>query len=1089
MKAPELSARRRWRHPQLAIQVAALLLGLLLAVASATLLAAPSLAQGSALEYTPSSANQLVDPARLAGFDFESLNFSRGGRVTAVTGVIGQPLVYYFGSTGGGVWKTTDAGNTWDNVTDGYFGVGSVGAITVAASDPNVIYVGTGSACPRGNISNGDGMYRSTDAGRTWKHIGLEAAGQVGRVRVHPSDHDLVYVAALGNIFGPNEERGVYRSKDGGTSWEKVLFVSDGTGFVDLSMDPTNPRILYAAAWRAERKPWTNISGSEDGGIWKTTDGGDTWTKLAGGLPEGLVGRIGVAVSPANPDRVWALIEAEGEKGGVYRSDDGGESWRRTNGDANIRQRPWYYTHIYADPHDANTVYALNVGLFRSVDGGSTFAEQIRVPHGDNHDLWINPLDPRNLINGNDGGANVSFDGGESWSWQMNQPTAEIYRMEVDDQWPYRVYGSQQDNSTISIPSHGFVSWNRQPPDWYPVGGCESGHIAVDPRNPNVVYAGCYGGSISRIDRETGVAREIIAYPQLQLGQAARNLKYRFQWNAPIRLSPHDPSILYHTSQFVHRSLDEGQRWNVISPDLTTDNEEQQDYAGGPISRDSTGVEVYNTIFAFEESPHRKGELWAGSDDGRIHVTRDDGGTWTEVTPQGFPAGATVNVISHSAHDPDRMFVAAYRYRVNDFAPYVYRTVDGGRSWTLLTDGTNGIPPTHFTRSVVEDPVRKGLIFAGTEYGLYVSFDDGAHWQRFGDDEKLGDDLPVSPVTDMAIHRDDLVLATQGRSFWILRDLSALRQIDQVADRPLHLFEPAVAHRGGSPAKFWFWAASKPEEPVKLEVLDGEEVLNSWEWKPSAEGDRDEGEGRGGGGFRGFGGGRFTVEEGVNAFDWPLRLEAPEAPEGVVHWGGTPGLAVLPGEYQIRLSSGDWSQSQTLRVDRWPHLPATDEELAEQYELGRRVAGRLDEIFDAIVEIRDLKSQAQGITGRMKKAGIEDEELPKMAEELGEKLSAVEEELTQVKSKSGQDPLNFPPQIDNQYVELYAYVVASNHRPPAAAHERLADLDPELDELLGQMRSIVETDVAAFNAKADELDIPALAVGGDEDDEETTEQP
>jgi photosystem II stability/assembly factor-like uncharacterized protein len=1086
MNAPDAVSETSHRSRPLAAPLfAGLLLAALLLTASGATLGAPALAQGSAHDHAADPANQVVDPARLAGFDFESLSFSRGGRVTAVAGVAGQPLVYYFGSTGGGVWKTTDAGNNWSNVTDGFLGVGSVGALAVAGSDSNVVYVGTGSACPRGNISNGDGMYRSTDAGRTWQHVGLEAAGQIGRVHVHPSNPDLVYVAALGNIFGPNEERGVYRSRDGGATWERVLFVSDRTGFVDLSMDPTNPRILYAAAWRAERKPWTNISGSEDGGIWKSTDGGDTWTKLAGDLPEGLVGRIGVAASPADPDRVWALIEAEGEKGGVYRSDDGGESWQRINGDADIRQRPWYYTHIYADPKDANTVYALNVGLFRSVDGGRTFAEQIRVPHGDNHDLWINPADPRNLINGNDGGANVSFDGGESWSWQMNQPTAEIYRLVVDDQWPYRVYGSQQDNSTISIPSHGFVAWNREPPEWYSVGGCESGHIAVDPRDPDVVYAGCYGGSISRVDRENGDAREILSYPQLQLGQAARDLRYRFQWNAPIRLSPHDPNVLYHTSQVVHRSRDEGQSWEVISPDLTTDNDEQQESAGAPISHDSTGVEVYNTIFAFEESPHRPGELWAGSDDGRIHVSRDHGASWNEATPKGFPAGVTVNRIHHSAHDPDRLFVAAYRYRENDFKPYVYRTDDGGASWQLLTDGRNGIPATHFTRSVVEDPVRKGLLFAGTEFGLYVSFDDGAHWQRFGDDEKPGDDLPVSPVTEMVIHRGDLILATQGRAFWILRDLSALRQIDQVGDQPLHLFEPAVGYRGGMPAKLWFWAKEKPEKPVKLEVLgsgsDEEKALVSWEWKPAPEGASEEGgrRGGGGGGFRGGGAARLSVEQGLNAFAWPLRLEAPEAPTGVVHWGFTPGVSVVPGEYRIRLSSDDWSQTRTLRVERWPTLPATDEELAEQHELGTRIAGRLDEIYDALARIRDLKSQAQGVTDRLKKAGIEDAELPEMAKALGEKLAAVEEKLTQVKSKSGQDPLNFPPQIDNQYVELYAYVVASNHGPPAGAYQRLADLDPELDELLGQLRALVDTDVSAFNAKADALDIPALAVGGD----------
>ncbi|HXV61281.1 MAG TPA: glycosyl hydrolase, partial [Vicinamibacteria bacterium] len=562
------------------------------------------LAQGSYRDYEVNEANVTVDPTLFEAMKYRGVEFSRGGRSTAVTGVPGQPLVYYFGGTGGGVFKTSDAGNTWKNVTDGFLGVGSVGAIAVAPSDPNVIYVGTGSACPRGNISVGDGVYKSTDAGKTWKHIGLGDAGQIGKIRVHPTDPDRVYVAALGHIFGPNEERGVFRSTDGGASWEKVLFISDRTGVVDLSMSSSNPRILFAGAWRAERKPWTMISGSEDGGIYRSTDGGDNWTKLEGGLPQGLVGKTSVSVSPANGNRVWVLLEAEGEKGGVYRSDDGGDSWTRINGEANLRQRPWYYIHIFADPKDENTVYALNTGFYKSIDGGKSFGQRIEVPHGDNHDLWINPENPLTMINANDGGANVSFDGGESWSQQYNQPTSEIYRVFVDEQWPYRLYGSQQDNSTISVPNRGGSGFREVVPDWYSVGGCESGHIAVDPRDPDIIYAGCYGGSITRVNRKTGETRQILHYPQLQLGQAARDLKYRFQWNAPIRLSPHDPDILYHASQVVHMSRDHGQSWTVISPDLTTDNAEHQDYAGGPITHDSTGVEVYNTVFALEESPH-----------------------------------------------------------------------------------------------------------------------------------------------------------------------------------------------------------------------------------------------------------------------------------------------------------------------------------------------------------------------------------------------------------------------------------------------------------------------------------------------------
>ncbi|MFQ5789393.1 MAG: glycosyl hydrolase [Acidobacteriota bacterium] len=1031
-------------------------------------------AQGSHRDLDQSEANVIVEPSLFEGLKYRSLEFSRGGRSTAVAGVPSEPLVYYFGASGGGVWRTEDGGVTWENVSDGFLGVGSIGAIAVADSDPNVVYVGTGSACPRGNVSVGDGIYKSTDAGKTWKHMGLRQAGQIAKIRVHPDNPDLVYAAALGHIFGPNQERGIFRSKDGGETWEKVLYISERVGFFGLAMDVTNPRILYAAAWRAERKPWSLISGTEEGGIFKTTDGGDNWDKLEGGLPTGMLGKIDVTVSPASPDRVWALIEAEGERGGVYRSDDAGKTWKRINGDAKLRQRPWYYIHIYADPKDKDTVYALNTGFYKSVDGGKTFDTRITVPHGDNHDLWINPNDPQNMINSNDGGANVSFNGGASWSWQMNQRTAEIYRLFVDDQWPYRVYGSQQDNSTISVPSRGSVAWNRLPPEWYAVGGCESGHIAIDPRNPDIIYAGCYGGSISWINRGTREFRQILAYPQLQLGSAPRDLKYRFQWNAPIRLSPHDPDILYHSAQIVLRSKDHGQSWEEISPDLTTNNPEHQDYAGGPITHDSTGVEVYNTVFAFEESPHQPGLLWAGSDDGKVHISRDYGANWKDITPKKMPEGGTVNVIELSAHDPGRAFIAVYRYREDDFHPYIFRTNNYGESWDLLTNGTNGIPATHFTRAIREDPDRKGLLYVGTEFGLYISFDDGAHWQS------LQLNLPVTPVTDLRVHRKDLVVSTQGRAFWVLDDVTPLHQItDQVKSADAWLYRPRVAYRGGpfGEARINYYFAKLPEDEVTLEILDsGGKVIRTVKGKPGEEVE----EGPADLLARFFGGDgpkKLPVKEGLNTFTWNLRHEALKMPKGVIHWGGAPGMWAVPGSYDVRLTSGDWSQTQPLKVDISPNLSTTVAQFQEQHDLAAKIADGIEALFDGLTNLRDIKAQTKSIVDRMKKAGFEEGRVAEAAKGINEKLTPIEEQITQVKSKSRQDPINFPPMLDNQLTTLYSYVIGSDYEPTAGGHQRFEDLESQVTDLLSQLQEVIDTDLGAFNDLVRSLNVPPVVIG------------
>jgi photosystem II stability/assembly factor-like uncharacterized protein len=976
------------------------------------------------------------DPALFSAMKYRNIGPFRGGRVTAVAGVPSQPDTFYMGATGGGVWKTTDAGETWVNVSDTFFGSGSIGAIAVAESDPNVVYVGTGTACPRGNVSPGDGVYKSTDAGKTWTHIGLREAGQVGRIRVHPTDPDRVYVAALGHIFGPNEERGVFRSRDGGTTWQKALFVSDQAGAVDLAMDASNPRILYAAIWRVVRKPWTLISGGEDGGLYKSTDGGENWNQVTEGLPEGMTGRIAVAVSPANPERVWTLIEAE--DGGMFRSDDGGETFRLISKDRKLRQRAWYYTHVYADPLDEDTVYALNTAFYKSVDGGKTY-ESIRVPHGDNHDLWLNPKNPKILINSNDGGANVSLNGGKTWSIQSNQPTAEFYRVSTDNRFPYRVYGAQQDNSTVSIASRtttgGITIQN-----WYPVGGGESGHIAVDPRDANIIYAGSYGGTITRYDHRTGYRRNILDYPQLQLGQAPRDVTYRFQWNAPIRLSPHDPDVLYHASNVVHKSTNEGQSWEVISPDLTRNDEEKQDYSGGPLTRDNTGVEVYGTVFALEESPHQAGLLWVGSDDGLVHLSRDGGANWDDITPETMPEWGQVNMVELSTHAAGRAFLAVTRYKMDDFRPYIFRTDDFGATWELITNGRNGIPSNHFVRVVREDPDRKGLLYAGTEFGMYVSFDDGKTWQS------LQLNLPVTPITDMQVKDGDLVVATQGRSFWILDDLTPLQQLTpEVAAAKAHLFTPREAYRMGrsgfsrersgigenppNGAVIHYYFEEAPEEEVTLEILDeAGDVVRSFsstdeeKEEPASFFDEESKE-------------KVATETGMNRFVWDLRYPDAELAEGAIVWGTRRGPKAVPGQYQVRITAGEWTDTRAFGVKKDPRLATTEGDFQEQFDLAMKIRDLLVDSHQAIKQIREIREQVEDLAERSNEAG-QSEKIEEAAEDVVEKLTAIEEKLNQTKSESNQDPLNFPPMLDNQIIYLYGIVAGSEARPTGGSYVR-----------------------------------------------------
>ena len=1045
--------------------------------AAATAAGKPSVTLAS----PPGKSGKTAPPEKSLSDRFEGMRFRnvgpfRGGRVTAVTGARGDRLTYYFGGTGGGVWKTTDGGGRWEPMSDKDFKTGSVGAVAVAESDPNVVYAGMGEAPIRGNVSKGDGVWKSTDAGRTWTNVGLSGAAQISRVRVHPKDPDLVYVAAQGHVWGPNDERGIFRSADGGRTWKKVLFVDAKTGASDLAMDPVNPRILYAAFWQVYRKPWTLESGGTGGGIWKSADGGDTWKKLAGGLPEGVVGKIAVAPSPAREGRVWAIVEAE--KGGVYRSDDGGEKWTRVNDENKLRQRAWYYTEIYADPKSADTVYVLNTGFYRSRDGGKTF-EGIPVPHGDNHDLWIDPDDPLRMIESNDGGANVSVNGGRSWSSIENQPTAQFYRVATDDRTPYRVYGAQQDNTPVVIPSAA-PGRGIGRPDWYIVGGCESGWIAPNLADPDVVYGGCYGGSITRTDRRTGEEKEVVAWPQLAIGQAAKDLKYRFQWNAPILVSRFDPKTVYHAAQVLLRSRDEGNTWEEASPDLTRNDKAKQGYSGGPITYDDTGIEVYDTIFCVAESPFDAKTLWAGTDDGLVHVTHDGGKTWKNVTPKGIPEWIQINSIELSPHDRSTAYVAATMYKFDDDRPYLYKTTDDGRTWTKIVAG---IPDGAFTRVVREDAVRAGLLYAGTETGLYVSFDAGGHWERFQRN------LPVVPITDLAVKNRDLVVATQGRAFWILDDLSPLEQWnDGLAASPVHLFHPRPALRlehagfgeggprgavgenppGGATIDWWLGAKPAAKEKVGIEIFAGDRLIREFARKEENDGEEkkeDDGEPE------------KTIEpkEGLNRFVWDLRMFPPTLLPKAVIWGDKEGPMVAPGTYRVKLTVGDRSFEDKVEVVPNPAVHANPDDLRRQYAFLEAVRDSLSETHASVIRIRSVKGQIREVLAHAKEIG-KDEGLKTPAKSLEDKLTAIEEKLVNPKVKANQDVLNFPPRLDHQFVGLTSVVSSADAAPAPSAYAYYDELKKQLAGIRAELSAVLDKDLAGFNRAVQDAGVPPIVV-------------
>ncbi len=1018
---------------------------------------------------------QTVDQSYLELLEWRSIGPSRGGRVLGVAGDPVDKMTFYQGTAGGGVWKTDDGGLNWHNVSDGYFNTGSVGAVEVSLSDPNIVFVGMGEACIRGNASHGDGVYKSTDAGETWTHLGLEPTLQIARVRIHPSDPNLVYVAALGDAWGPSEDRGVYRSRDGGQTWEKILYRDENTGAVDLVMNPNNPNVMYASLLELRRFPWGFRSAGPGTGLFKTTDGGDSWTELTDnpGLPTGLKGRIGVAVSPPRPDRVWAIVDAELGKKGLFRSDDAGATWTRVNEDANLTQRPWYYHHVFADPQDPNTVYVLNTRLWKSTDGGETFGS-IPTPHGDNHDLWIDPADPNRMVEANDGGATVSFNGGRSWSELLNQPTAQLYHVAADNQVPFRVYASQQDNSSISVPSrsdYGRITIE----EWYAVGGGEDGYIAPRTDDPNIVYAGDHHW-VYRYDHRTKQIRDISPNPETHYGWGSADIIYRFWWTYPVATSPHDPNVLYVTSQYVHKSMNEGQSWEIISPDLTRadpstleqtpsyENPETGPY-WGPITREAYGPEWYATVFAFAESPAQAGVLWAGSDDGYIHVSRDGGGNWTNVTIPDLPEFAMISIIDPSAHDPATAYVAATRYKLSDHQPYLYKTTDYGRNWSKIT---NGIPDNDFTRVIREDPGKQGLLYAGTETGVYVSFDAGTNWQS------LRLNLPVVPIHDLVVKDGDLAAATHGRSFWILDNVELLHQFDaQALSASAHLFAPPTTIRfrqgvrptggfsasssaaGANPPNgvvIPYYFSGRPTGEVTLRILAGSEVIRSF--TSEAEEDAPQtGFGGGAGGDR-----RVAANAGANRFVWDMRYPGADVLPDAVFQGRSDGPLAPPGTYRVELTARGQTQSSSFEIVRDPRIEYTDADLVEQFEFLISVRDKLTETMDVVRKIRDMRGEAQS---QVERAGGGDE-LQEALLALNDKLYPLEERLVQYRARANQDLIAQPTGIDSKLARLLNFASMADAPPTQGAQGLFARLAEGIAQRARAVEEIERNEYAAL---------------------------
>jgi photosystem II stability/assembly factor-like uncharacterized protein len=1064
----------------------------------------------------------VLDSARPAGRDLRGLRWRlvgpfRGGRAVAVTGDPTKRNVFYFGAVDGGVWKTTNGGTSWRNISDGVSRIASVGAITVAPSDPNVIYVGSGEADMREDWTYGDGMYRSTDAGETWSNLGLTDARHIARIVVDPRNPDRVFVAALGHGSGKNTTRGVYRSNDGGKNWQRVLYSDDSTGAIDIAMDPGNSRIAYAALWHMQRSPWGFTAGN--GSLWKTTDGGDTWRDLSRtpGLPKNPLGRIGISVSPANPQRVYATIECppEDSTGGIFRSDDGGATWQRTSGDQRWMVRPWYYSVVTADPSDTNTVFLMNLSTWKSTDGGRTFS-RIRLPHGDTHALWVDPADSRRMISGNDGGATISFDGGGTWSSIMNQPTAQFYHVTTDDQWPYRIYGAQQDNTTVSIVSRsddGVIT----PSDWNSVGGGESGYIAPKPGDPNIVIAGTYTGTLTRYDVRTKQTKDISVWLNNYDGWASRDVPNRFQWTFPILYSKHDSRVLYVAANRIFRSTNDGDSWEPISPDLTLHDPKTLGPAGGPITYDMTGTEWYATVFALAESPLNADVMWAGSDDGLIHVTRDRGKTWTNVTPPSLAKFTRISIIEASHFDPATAYVAANRYQLDDFKPYLLKTTDFGKTWTTIT---KGIPEGAYTRAIREDPLRRGLLFAGTETGVYYSTNDGAFW------EPLQLNLPRASVRDLHIHGSDLIAATHGRAMWVLDDISPLRALSaDVRAATTFLFAPDTVIRfggghaltnsagenppAGAIVDYWLKAALDPKDSVRLEFLDANgKVIRHFSSEAAADSvksaafarmasDSAGGQGRVPGkqpsdtmsnkprGTRELqddtlafvpSDSLVTARWGLNRFVWDLRYpDTREVKDVVNDEGSTKGPFVAPGRYTVRLIAKGQTYSQPFVVRGDPRLSTTQADYDAQLKLALDVQTKTNELSDAVTRIlgieRALDERTSAAKGQAYAKRIADAAKP-----LQEKLEAVRDSLVEIHSHADQITLHYPVRYYNMLLSLAGMVQSADMAPTQQEGAIYRDIAPKVDAQITRLRAIESSDLAAFNTLMRELNVPAILV-------------